>query len=103
MAKRRGNNEGSIYKRADGRWAAGVTLPAGKRRTLYDKRATGRPGGDDYREHGRAGDRARRGAREAEAPEARAEGEVDRWSSVTIFGWPHFSGRCLPSARCACC
>ena len=36
MAKR-GNNEGSIYKRADGRWAAALTLPGGKRRTLYGK------------------------------------------------------------------
>ena len=34
MAKR-GNNEGSIYKRADGRWAAALTLPGRKRRTLY--------------------------------------------------------------------
>ena len=29
MAKR-GNNEGSIYKRADGRWAAVVSLPGGE-------------------------------------------------------------------------
>ena len=36
MAKR-GNNEGSIYKRSDGRWAAALTLPGGKRRTLYGK------------------------------------------------------------------
>ena len=34
---RRGNNEGSIYKRADGRWAAAMTLPGRKRRTLYGK------------------------------------------------------------------
>ena len=34
---RRGNNEGSIYKRADGRWAAAVSLPRRKRRTLYGK------------------------------------------------------------------
>ena len=36
MAKR-GNNEGSIYKRSDGRWAAALSLPGGKRRTLYGK------------------------------------------------------------------
>ena len=34
---RRGNNEGSIYKRADGRWAAALTVTGGKRRTLYGK------------------------------------------------------------------
>ena len=34
---RRGNNEGSIYKRADGWWAAALTIPDGKRRTLYGK------------------------------------------------------------------
>jgi hypothetical protein len=33
---KRGNNEGSIYKRADGRWAAAVTLDSsGKRKTFY--------------------------------------------------------------------
>ena len=36
MAKR-GNNEGSIYKRTDGRWAAALTVTGGKRRTLYGK------------------------------------------------------------------
>jgi integrase len=35
MAKRRGQGEGSIYKRADGRWSAQVTLPTGKRHTVY--------------------------------------------------------------------
>lgn len=38
---KRGNNEGSIYKRADGRWAAAVTIPqtGGKqtRKTLYGR------------------------------------------------------------------
>ena len=34
---RRGNNEGSIYKRKDGRWAAAVSLPGGKRHHLYGK------------------------------------------------------------------
>ena len=34
---KRGNNEGSIYKRADGRWVAAVTLPDGKRKSLYGK------------------------------------------------------------------
>ena len=37
MGNRRGNGEGSIYKRADGRWAAALTLEGGKRRTLYGK------------------------------------------------------------------
>src|SRR3989304_8684210 len=34
MAKR-GNNEGSIYKRKDGRWTAAITLPAGARKSFY--------------------------------------------------------------------
>ena len=34
---RRGNSEGSIYKRKDGRWAAAVSQPGAKRRTLYGK------------------------------------------------------------------
>ena len=33
----RGNKEGTIYKRQDGRWSAQLTLPGGKRRTLYAK------------------------------------------------------------------
>ena len=36
MAKR-GNREGSIYKRSDGRWSAALSLPGGKRRYLYGK------------------------------------------------------------------
>ena len=36
MAKR-GNSEGSIYKRKDGRWAATVATSEGKRRTFYGK------------------------------------------------------------------
>ena len=36
MAKR-GNNEGSIYRRSDGRWVAALTLPGSKRRSLYAK------------------------------------------------------------------
>lgn len=35
--KRRGNNEGSIRKRADGRWEALVSLPDGGRKSLYGK------------------------------------------------------------------
>ena len=36
--KKNGNGEGSIYKRAsDGKYAASVTLPDGKRRTFYGK------------------------------------------------------------------
>ena len=34
---RRGNTEGRIYKRQDGRWAAALSLPGGKPRTLYGK------------------------------------------------------------------
>jgi integrase len=36
MAKR-GNHEGSIYQRQDGRWVASVTLPGGKRKSYYGK------------------------------------------------------------------
>ncbi len=35
LMTKRGNNEGSIYKRTDGRWAAAISLPGRKRRTLY--------------------------------------------------------------------
>jgi integrase len=34
---RRGHGDGSIYKRSDGRWAAGITLEGGKRKTFYGK------------------------------------------------------------------
>lgn len=34
---RRGNSEGSIYKRSDGRWAATVSLDRGRRKTFYGK------------------------------------------------------------------
>ena len=38
MAKRRGNNEGSIYRRSDGYWVAALTEPAtGRRRVFYGK------------------------------------------------------------------
>jgi len=36
MAKR-GNNEGTIFKRSDGRWSAALTMPGRKRRTLYGR------------------------------------------------------------------
>jgi integrase len=35
--KRRGNNEGTISLRKDGRWAAAVSLPGGKRKWIYGK------------------------------------------------------------------
>jgi integrase len=36
MAGKRGNKEGSIYQRkSDGRWAAALTLPDGRRKVLY--------------------------------------------------------------------
>lgn len=34
---RRGNGEGTITKRADGRYAAAMSLPAGKRKWFYGK------------------------------------------------------------------
>lgn len=34
---RRGNNEGTITKRADGRWEARLSLPNGKRKSFYGK------------------------------------------------------------------
>ena len=34
---RRGHGEGSIYQRSDGRWAAGISLEGGKRKTFYGK------------------------------------------------------------------
>lgn len=37
MAKRRGHREGSIRKRADGRWEARISLPGGKIKSLYAK------------------------------------------------------------------
>ncbi|MBI2304634.1 MAG: site-specific integrase [Chloroflexi bacterium] len=38
---RRSNNEGSIYKRADGLWAGAITLPGGKRKVVYGKSRQG--------------------------------------------------------------
>ena len=37
MVKRRGPNEGSIYKRKDGRWEAAISLGNGKRKRLYGR------------------------------------------------------------------
>jgi integrase len=37
MSNRRGNNEGTIAKRSDGRWEARVYLPDGKRKCYYGK------------------------------------------------------------------
>jgi integrase len=37
MPGKRGNSEGSISKRADGRWMARLTLEGGERKTLYTK------------------------------------------------------------------
>ena len=34
---RRGNSEGTITKRADGRWEARISLPDGKRKSFYGK------------------------------------------------------------------
>jgi integrase len=35
--RKRGNNEGSIYQREDGRWTAQLTLDKGKRKYIYGK------------------------------------------------------------------
>jgi integrase len=37
MAKYRAHGEGTLYQRADGRWAAQITLPDGQRKTKYGK------------------------------------------------------------------
>ncbi len=38
--RRRGNREGTIYKRADGRWEAKIALEDGQRKSFYgDTRA----------------------------------------------------------------
>lgn len=37
MSKKRGNSEGSIVKRPDGRWEARLTLPDGRRKSFYAK------------------------------------------------------------------
>lgn len=37
MAGRRGNNEGMISKRADGRWEGRISLEDGKRKSYYGK------------------------------------------------------------------
>jgi len=36
-SKGRGNGEGSIYQRSDGKWCAAITLEFGKRRVLYGR------------------------------------------------------------------
>src|SRR5215218_7706792 len=37
MTTRRGNGEGAIRQRADGRWEAQLSLPGGKRKSVYGK------------------------------------------------------------------
>jgi integrase len=37
MAKRRGNGEGSIYRRKNGTWEAKITLEDGRRKSIYGK------------------------------------------------------------------
>jgi hypothetical protein len=37
MSGKAGNGEGSIYKRADGRWEGAVSLGNGRRRRFYGK------------------------------------------------------------------
>ena len=40
MAGKRANNDGSIYKRADGRWTAAITVECGKRKQFYGRTRT---------------------------------------------------------------
>src|SRR5215211_7324799 len=37
MTTRRGNGEGTIRQRSDGRWEAQLSLPGGKRKSVYGK------------------------------------------------------------------
>jgi hypothetical protein len=37
MTTRRGNGEGTIKQRSDGRWEAQLSLPSGKRKSVYGK------------------------------------------------------------------
>ena len=37
MGKRRGHNEGTMKQRTDGRWEAQVSLPGGRRKSVYGK------------------------------------------------------------------
>src|SRR4051812_37642096 len=37
MGKKRGNGEGTICQRKDGKWCAAISLPGGKRSFLYGK------------------------------------------------------------------
>ena len=37
MGKRRSNNEGTIFRRGDGRWTASISLEGGKRKSYYGK------------------------------------------------------------------
>ena len=37
MTTRRGNGEGTIRQRTDGRWEAQLSLPSGKRKSVYGK------------------------------------------------------------------
>jgi hypothetical protein len=37
MSSKRGNNEGSITKRPDGRWEARIGLADGRRKSFYGK------------------------------------------------------------------
>ena len=42
MAGRRGNNEGTIRKRSDGRWEARITLEGGNTKCYYGKTRQGK-------------------------------------------------------------
>src|SRR5215218_6047911 len=36
-SRQRGNGEGSIYQRKDGRWVGSISLPGGRRKDFYGK------------------------------------------------------------------
>jgi integrase len=40
MSRKRGQNEGSIFRRKDGRWGGAVSLGGGKRKTVYGRTAS---------------------------------------------------------------
>ena len=74
--KRRGHNEGSIYQRQDGRWAAALTLLNGKRKSYYG--ATRKEVADKLRS-----------AQRAVEDGAALSAERLTVASSLISGWPH--------------
>ena len=83
---KRGNGEGTISRRADGRYMARVSLPDGTRKTLY--------GGsrEDV-----AGNSRRHWPTDEQGISLRRVGA--RWESGLISGWPTKSSRIRRTAR----